>query len=202
MHRPNSQRRFIREPSWQPAQQAPLGILPQPTRAWLLDEGSLTERLSSLGDFRVQRLYQGWQRPLASERRLLSQPPRRIALVREVLLLLGDIPVVFARSVFPVTSLTGELTHLRQLQNSSLGAILFNHPSMRRSPFEVARLNGDSGYLPAAQRQSSPAWGRRSRFQITGKDLMVSEVFLEHFSPWPLRLPAQRRQRGKIQTRP
>lgn len=197
---PHSQRRFTREPRWQTAQQAPRSVLPPQTRAWLLDHGSLTERLSSLGTFRVKRLYQGWQRPLTSERRLLSQPTRRMALVREVLLLVDDVPVVFARSVFPVTSLTGRLTHLRQLQNTSLGAILFSHPSMRRSPFEVARLDGNSGYLPITQRQSSPAWGRRSRFQIMGKDLMVSEVFLENFSPWAGQLTAQRHQRGKIRT--
>jgi chorismate--pyruvate lyase len=92
----------------------------------------------------------------------------------------------------------GELTHLRHLRNSSLGAILFSHPGMQRSPFEVARMEGNCDYLPSQLRQSAPAWGRRSRFQLGGNSLMVSEVFLERFRPWPDRPPLQRSQRGRI----
>ena len=42
------------------------------------------------------------------------------------------------------------------------------------------------------------AWGRRSRFTIGDKSLMVSEVFLQDFSPWPDTLPVHRSQRGKV----
>ena len=112
--------------------------------------------------------------------------------------MLADKIVVFARSVFPIASLTGELAHLRYLQNRSLGAILFKHPGMRRSPFELSRMNGDSDYLPAALRQAPPAWGRRSRFVVSGRSLMVSEVFLESFTPWDSTLPVHRAQRGKV----
>jgi chorismate--pyruvate lyase len=146
----------------------------------------------------VQRLFQGWQVPLPSERRLLGLPSRQQALVREVALSLADRPVVFARSVFPISSLTGNLTHLRRLQNRSLGAILFRHPSMQRSPFEISLMAGDSGYLPAQLQQAEPAWARRSRFDIRGKSLMVSEVFLRDFSPWESVLPVHRSQRGRV----
>ena len=122
--------------------------------------------------------------PLPSESRLLGVPPRQRALVREVGLLLDGETVVFARSVFPISSLGGSLGHLRRLQNKSLGAILFKHPGMHRCPFELAQMAGDSDYLPAHLRQSDPAWGRRSRFEIEGKRLMVSEVFLQPFTPW------------------
>jgi len=149
------------------------------------------------GDFRVQRLYQGWEVPLPSERALLGLPPRQLALVREVALSLGPDAVVFARSVFPLSSLTGELAHLRRLENKSLGAILFKHPGMRRRPFELALMAGNCGYLPASLHQAAPAWGRRSRFDIAGRPLLVSEVFLEQFSPWRTRLPLHRSQRGK-----
>lgn len=124
--------------------------------------------------------------------------PRQRALVREVGLMLDDKTVVFARSVFPIASLTGDLAHLRYLQNKSLGAILFKHPGMRRSPFELARIGGDSDYLPAVLQQGIPAWGRRSRFVIGGRSLMVSEVFLEDFTPWDSALPVHRAQRGKV----
>ena len=128
----------------------------------------------------------------------MSTAPRQLALIREVALLVAGNAVVFARSVFPHTSLTGSLTHLRKLKNKPLGAILFNHPGMHRSPFELARLSGNSDYLPQAMQQSDAAWGRRSRFTIDNKALLVSEVFLDKFSPWPRALPVHRSQRGTV----
>ncbi len=191
-------RRIAVEPSWAPEGRFGIAELPRDTRNWLLDDDSLTTHLSGMGSFRVQRLFQGWEMPLPSERRLLDQPLRQLALVREVVLLLDGAPVVFARSVFPVTSLGGSLAHLRRLRDSSLGAILFSRPDMRRSPFELALLPGDSEYLPPALRQRAGAWARRSRFEIEGRGLMVSEVFLRAFRPWPAVWPLHRSQRGRV----
>lgn len=188
------------EPRWLPEDACNAAQLPQNCRRWLLDDSSLTARLSGMGRgaFRVQRLRQGWQVPLLSESRLLGVPPRQRALIREVALLQADETVVFARSVFPVASLTGDLAHLRRLQNRSLGSILFKHPGMRRSPFEVALIPGNSRYLPPHLQQPAPAWGRRSRFVIGGRSLMVSEVFLQSFLPWESRIRVHRSQRGKV----
>lgn len=191
-----------REPQWRPAGRFTSSELPPAHRRWLLDDGSLTGRLIDLGAgaFRVRRLYQGWAVPHLSERRLLKLPERQIAIVREVLLELDDRPVVFARSVLPVTLLQGSLAHLRRLRNRPLGAILFRDPGMQRSPFELALMPGHSNYLPRAVRQTAPAWGRRSCFRLRGHDLLVSEVFLEGFTPWDAVLPVHRTQRGKVST--
>lgn len=188
------------EPRWRPLAQYSSHQLPGQCRRWLTDDGSLTARLIALqqGEFSVRRLYQGWQVPMPSERRLLGMGERQVALVREVALRLGETPVVFARSVFPYDSLTGSLGHLRRLQNRSLGAILFKHPGMHRCPFELARIPGDSPYLPRQFHQREVAWGRRSRFELERARLMVSEVFLEGFTPWPTMLPVHRSQRGRV----
>jgi chorismate--pyruvate lyase len=188
------------EPHWQSEKQLTNFSLPPALRYWLLDDGSLSNRLAiaGRGNFKVRRISQRWQTPLPSERVALGMPPRQLALIREVSLLVLDKPVVFARSIFPVSSLQGKLTHLRKLQNKPLGAILFKHPGMHRSPFELALLAGNSDYLPSSVRQSSAAWGRRSRFVIEGKPLMVSEVFLDGFTPWPRSLPIHRTQRGRV----
>ena len=204
LHTAAHARRIASEPLWQPRERYTCRALPPAIRTWLTDDSSLTARLIALGrslgkgDFAVQRLCQGWQVPLPSERRLLQTPPRQIALVREVALWLGDERVVFARSVFPLASLSGSLAHLRRLQNKSLGAILFSHPGMHRLPFELALITGDSDYLPADLQQRTPAWGRRSRFEVEGKWLLVSEVFLEAFRPWPSAMPVHRSQRGRV----
>jgi chorismate--pyruvate lyase len=195
-----SHRRIISEPRWRPSRQYTTATLSPENRPWLLDDSSLTLRLSRMnqGDFRVRRLWQGWQVPLLSENNLLASPARQVALVREVALMLDHRPVVFARSVFPIASLTGDLAHLRYLKNKSLGAILFRHPGMHRSPFELALMEGGSDYLPEELRQEEPAWGRRSRFVIGGRSLLVSEVFLRSFSPWTTALAVHRAQRGKV----
>lgn len=188
------------DPRWRPMREYNAVTLPPRERYWLLDEGSLTARLTGLeqGIFSVRRLSQKWELPHLSERRLLGMPLRQKGLVREVGLMLGGRTVVFARSVFPVSSLGGELGHLRQLQNRSLGSILFGHPGMQRSPFELARIPGDSHYLPPSLRQNAGAWGRRSRFLIGGRGLLVSEVFLEGFVPWKPVGGPRRSQRGKV----
>jgi len=171
------------DPPWRRVTQTLAVRVPVTTRHWLLDEGSLTERLikRSNGQFRVERLRQSWQKPMPSERRLLGLGTSHWALIREVALYCHDQPWVYARSVIPARSLSGELRRLRRLQNESLGALIFQQPGLQRDPFEVALLPAASHYMHPSFRQNQPAWARRSRFTIKGKSLLVSEVFLERF---------------------
>ena len=173
------------EALWQDYHRYTARQLPAQTRTWLLDSGSLTQRLikASGGQFAVQVLKQRWERPRLSEAQLLDMQPREMGIIREVALLCGGEPWVFARSVIPASSLHGHLRRLRQLDNSSLGAMLFSDPSMQRWPFQLARLDGFNHQLPEQLRQDSELWGRRSRFELRGKPLMVSEIFLQAFRP-------------------
>ncbi len=170
-------------PNWYSPEQMQLRGLPGSVRPWLLDETSLTERLlrKTGGAFRVQRLSQAWCRPQLSESRLLALPPGQWALVREVVLRCFEEPWVYARSIIPSATLSGELRRLRQLQNDSLGALLFRHPQLRREAFEITQLPAGSHYIHRDYRQDSPAWARRSRFVLRGNSVLVSEVFLERF---------------------
>ncbi len=170
-------------PTWYSPEQMQLRGLPRDVQRWLLDETSLTERLlrKTGGEFRVQRLSQAWRRPLLSESRLLALPAGQWALVREVVLRCFDTPWVYARSVIPSATLSGELRRLRQLQNDSLGALLFRHPELKREAFEVTLLPPASHYIHPDYRQDTPAWARRSRFVLRGNSVLVSEVFLERF---------------------
>lgn len=173
------------EPLWRDFRCLNNRQLPSRVRPWLLDTGSLTSRLvkASRGDFRVQVLSQGWQRPRASEAQLLGMGDREVGIVREVALLCHGEPWVFARSVMPARSLGGRLRHLRKLRNSALGALLFSDPSMHRAPYEVAPIPGSAASLPESLRTSTTLWGRRSCFYLGGLPLMVSEIFLPGFRP-------------------
>jgi chorismate--pyruvate lyase len=170
----------VRDPRWRPVRAFYRSDLPANANDWLLNEGSLTEQLiaATEGNFRVRRIRQCWQQPLRSEQRLLGLPLRQWALIREVVLLCYDQPWVYARSVIPQTTLNGPLRHLRHLQNESLGSLIFRHPDLQRSQFELAQLPSGSRYIDSSVRQSAPAWARRSLFFIAGKPLSVSEVFL------------------------
>lgn len=183
-----------RESNWQDFRHFTAQQLDHNIRPWLLDQGSLTQRLvkASQGHFQVQVLLQEWQRPRPSETAMLGMKPREKAIIREVALLCHGQPWVFARSVIPCRSLSGRLRRLRKFNNSSLGDMLFRDPSMRRSAFEITRIDGTSQQLPKAMRQATALWGRRCRFELAAKPIMVSEVFLPAFRA-QLRVPNKNR---------
>lgn len=179
--------RFQREPHWYCLNPLPASVVPRQWRNWLQDSGSLTARLiaASEGEFRVRVLSQQLARPRLSEASALGIDADKLALVREVILYGCEVPWVYARSIMPLSTLTGRLRRLRKLDNRPLGALLFSDPSMQRKPMEVARLNAHQRYLPSElEIYDSPMWGRRSVFLLDRKPLLVSEIFLPSFRPY------------------
>jgi chorismate--pyruvate lyase len=61
--------------------------------------------------------------------------------------------------------------------------MLFRDPSMRRHPFQIASIDGNSPQLPNSLQQTGKLWGRRCRFEMAAKPIMVSEIFLSGFKP-------------------
>lgn len=170
--------------AWQPLQSITRQQRPNPVlQDWLGDSGSLTARLiaQSDGDFNVRVVRQIIGRPTLNERQLLGMKQPALALIREVILLGRNEPWVFARSILPLTSLTGSLRHLRKQNNRPLGAFLFSQPQLQRSAIAVARINRDHAYVPGDLVTNQPLWGRRSVFYLQQKPLLVSEVFLPAF---------------------
>ncbi len=179
--------RLHREPAWRPMVSKSDRAIPDQWRDWLSDTGSLTQRLldASEGKLSVQIIRQCLDAPRLSERLALGLAPRRLALIREVILLGDGEPWVYARSVLPMTTLTGPLRKLRRLDNRPLGALLFQSPSMTREPVEVACHNSANAKLPVVLGHiDTPLWGRRSVFRLNRKPLLVSEIFLPDFKPY------------------
>ena len=172
------------EPAWHAPRRLLRSAVPATIWPWLLDPSSLTRRLQQAcgGGFRVQLVRQHWELPLLSEARVLGIRTGRHALVREVRLLCGEQPWVFARTVIPTTTLTGPQRRLGQLGERPLGGLLFSEPSMRRGELEVARVErGQPLFALATAAQPVPAdaiWGRRSLFFLRDKPLLVCEMFL------------------------
>lgn len=173
-----------RQLHWRSYQRTPLFATNSALRPWLLDRGSLTERLirASKGQFEVRVLFQGMGVPHLSEQRALDLPARQRTLIREVILLGNHQAWVYARSIIPVKTLTGRLRRLRKLDNRPLGALLFSDPGMARGPIEISNLSMFEQTVPATC--GHPIQGRRSLFWLDSKPLLVSEVFLTGFSPY------------------
>ena len=156
--------------------------IPDPyLKNWLLDTGSLTERLQShCRDFRVQLI---GQRPLAAEHEEflhMAIPPQQQSStdwqVREVILWGENRPWVFARSIIPDALCCADLA---SLGNRPLGKVIFNDPRFVRLPFQVGKwLQPDSLLQALGIQPVAELWGRRSVFHFEQTKMMVAEIFL------------------------
>ncbi len=173
------------EPNWIRSEQLRRSRVPDGLSAWLLDRGSLTARIRGTcrgPDFRVSLLRQIWKRPLYSESRLLGLRHGGIAMIREVELHCRGIPWVFARTLIPASSLNGPARRLAHLGDRPLGEVLFSDLRMRRGVMEVARLLPRHPLFMSASSNldgvPDEIWGRRTLFFLSGKPLLVNEIFL------------------------
>ena len=149
---------------------------------WLLDPSSLTARLKKhCQQFRVEVLGQKIETCSQAEANADIRPGEEV-LVREVLLFCDEQPQVFARSLLPLSSLTGDEKKLAELGTQSLGQVLFNHPNLIRKNIELSTFDSTSSISRLAKHCRLPEretlWGRRSVFILDNKPLMVAEVFL------------------------
>lgn len=151
-------------------------------RRWLTDRGSLTARLQQhAGPIKVRVLFQGLRRANADEAFLFASRSARV-LVREVLLLKGGTPLVFAHTVLAADGLRGAWRRVAGLGARPLGAALFADPRIARFPLRQKKLpRGHPLYRRAAAqvKRAPPAlWARRSIFAAGNSPILVSEVFL------------------------
>lgn len=141
---------------------------------WLLDTGSLTERVQShCHHFSLALLGQGTVALEDSEKLLLQGNSDSDYQVREVLLCDNSSPWIFARSVIPQDLIAAELANLGQ---EPLGKRLFNDKRFIRSGFEVCCLLAEDLGINSKQQ----LWGRRSMFTLGKHNLIVAEIFLPH----------------------
>ena len=151
---------------------------------WLFDASSLTARLQRRcpDRFRVELLSQKIDKPRLDELSVLGLQYGDSALIRQVKLICAGEPVVYARSVIPLTTLTGKERSYANLGNRPLGAMLFADRSMRRGPVMVSRLNETDALSRFTGAGQGGIWGRRSVFFVSDKPMLVSEYFLPALS--------------------
>lgn len=157
-------------------------------RACLQSSGSLTQLLKArYPDFVVKRLSEGWRYAFNDEWSLLKSGRCGSRYwVRDVCLMGGGQPRVFAHSVIPREGLRGAWRNIQSLGNRPLGNALFTNPRIRRGALSYCKLSRQHALINAMHvsgliGQSQAVWARRSVFMLGRARLLVTEVFLpEH----------------------
>ncbi|MBG0523552.1 chorismate lyase [Enterobacter cloacae] len=132
---------------------------------WLLLEDSMTKRFEQQGKtVTVTMIQEGFvtSADIASELPLLPKEARYW--LREILLCADGEPWLAGRTVVPESTLSGPELALQLLGNTPLGRYLFTSSELTRDFIEIGR---DAELL-----------GRRSRLRLSGKPLILTELFL------------------------
>ncbi|WP_157267505.1 chorismate--pyruvate lyase family protein [Azohydromonas aeria] len=154
-------------------------------RRWQRAPGSLTARLKALGErFEVRTLRQRVA-PLLPEERCVLGAGRH--LVREVVLCVDGVPLVWARSVAPARTLRGPWRALAGLGTRPLGQLLFDDARVARSALVPhhwhrghpghGRVRRDWLTVTGADWPAAVVAGRSSVFKRRGAKLRVFEAF-------------------------
>jgi len=174
---------------------------------WQRAPGSLSRRLASLGErFEVQALKQSTGRLLRGEARDLGATHGR-HLVREVVLRVDGVPLVWARSVVAWRAVRGPWQALRGLGTRPLADVLFRDPAVKRSALRAEFHRRGSAWHRRAdvawQQAAGCAWpsallcGRSSVFERRGATLRVFEAFAPAMGEGPDRRPRRRTPRSR-----
>ncbi|HCM5149978.1 chorismate lyase [Klebsiella aerogenes] len=139
--------------------------LDAPLRDWLLLEDSMTKRFEQQGKkvtvTMINESFVG-RDALAGEEALLPEEARYW--LREIILCADGEPWLAGRTLVPESTLCGPELALQQLGQTPLGRYLFTSSTLTRDFIEIGR--------------SAQLWGRRSRLRLSGKPLLLTELFL------------------------
>jgi len=159
-----------------------LFTIPSPClKNWLLDTGSLTERLQSqctsfhltlIGQRQAQITLEEFQQVCAPQQQFNPHEWQ----IREVLLWGDNQPWVFARSIIPQRLCESDFVNLN---TKPLGQLIFNDKRFKRMPFEVTNMCPSEDFLAQLHICSEmKLWGRRSAFSFEDMKMTISEIFL------------------------
>jgi chorismate--pyruvate lyase len=170
-------RLFKHEPRWLSANHNLRKSLPISLQSWLNESESLTQRLrNQFENIHVQVLFEKQQTPFLTEWRILKQPEQRYCLVREVVLLSNQTPLILARTVIPAKTLKITQGNLARLGTRPLGEVLFSAPSLQRESAGITRV--EPNQWASDFQITAPLCGRRTQYSICEQPMLVSEFFL------------------------
>ena len=132
---------------------------------WLLLEDSMTKRFEQQGKtVTVMLIQEGFVSSDAIANELPLLPREERYWLREILLCADGDPWLAGRTVVPESTLSGPELALQRLGKTPLGRYLFTSSELTRDFIEIGR--------------DADLWGRRSRLRLSGKPLILTELFL------------------------
>mgnify|MGYP000885041231 CR=1 FL=1 len=132
---------------------------------WLLLEDSMTKRFEQHCEkVSVIVVNEGFVGPDMARDALGLLPAEPRYWLREILLCGDGEPWLAGRTLVPESTLSGPELALQQLGTTPLGRYLFTASTLTRDFIQVG--------------QSDALWGRRSRLRLSGKPLLLTELFL------------------------
>ena len=137
-------------------------------KSWLLEEGPITERIKSNGDFELELVKDKVDFVRDDEKSFLGDIAGRIK-VREVYLRENNKPKVWARSCIPLKTIKEGLSSLGELGNKPLGDILFEKDVFKKKEVLYSSFRGE--FL-------KHYWGRKTKYLVNKLPFSVMEVFL------------------------
>lgn len=169
---------FPYDSAWQPLPYAAGAYRP-----WLRAAGSLTRRIETRAPgMKVRVVYQGPRRLNRDERFMAPDNARATTLTRDVYLVCGRTPVVYAHSVIQPGDRGAAARLVRRIGTRPLGAALFADPRIQRRALRFRRIGrGHELYRDAVVMLKRPPvvlWARRSMFVVGKSPILVTEVFL------------------------
>lgn len=139
--------------------------LPATLLDWLLEEDSMTRRFEQhCRAVTVEPVREGFidAAELTDEKELLPADGR--FWLREIVLYGDAKPWLVGRTLVPESTLNGPELMLQKLGTRPLGRYLFSSSTLSRDFIETGSIDG--------------LWGRRSRLRLSGKPLLLTELFL------------------------
>lgn len=154
--------RQLRALHWLPASSP---LLSPPLLDWLLEEDSMTRRFEQhCQKVTVELIRESFVRAdeMAQEAEFLPADER--FWLREIVLCGDGEPWLIGRTVVPESTLNGPELMLQNLGTRPLGRYLFASSTLSRDFIDPGQVED--------------LWGRRSRLRLSGKPLMLTELFL------------------------
>lgn len=165
--------------------------LSETQKAWLTKSGALTRSLRNIGPLTLRVLAEFSDGASPDEARCLGLRTLTPVWIREVVMSIHGVECVVARSVTPLGASHGTWQGMRRLRSRPLADILYENVEIKRSKFEVARLNRRTPLyrtaLPITSAEQGAAFfaarllARRSVFWRRETPLLVAECFLPVF---------------------
>ena len=150
---------------------------------YIFHTGSLTRYLQQAcqGEFNIEIKSETWQQPMIDEAHLLNTKENESTFIRESWLKCDKKNLVYARTVIPEKTLTGEYKKLTTLGTKPLGEILFSDNTSYRARMQYAKLTPQCdlyNQISLPNHVNSDCWARKSLFYLKNQPLLIIEVFL------------------------